>query len=566
MNEERREKEKFDKKGKGKSRRRKPGNTKPNSKSCVSSLRKGEDTNITAKVVPGDNNAPDTIPTRNDEKWYDNDGLLGIAGKVSFANALGDTVDLSTADYPHWKKGRFPGVFVMDGYTGVGYSNDNTSPVNIAAQELYTKVRSVQSSAARYGKQDLMMYYITIQQAHNMYWNGVRALGVSNFVNKLNRYTPWYMSEALGIDIAGISKEANRFANILNLFAKKIASYAIPANFDYANRQRYVYSRIFVDAIDAKSKFYMVRPAGYFTFQLDDESKGMLKWNDLTANYASGKFMSIDEYAQVLDNIAQAFVGDEDMGQMSGDIMKTFPNSLVGWEPIDANIIVSPVYDPMTLTSIHNATIIGNVLSGDITQNPDINKDYIVCDPVFEISDRFLNNTNDHGPLFGKRIIDLLPGMSGTPGEIAEATRFTAIPTVYAPSSGTKGAKIDEAAPVDIVTGGWLYWLETDDNNNTTIKLDEIGYQTEINTDSTMSAELAWEKANTDWKRIGLLTQFIHAPITMHVASFLNNNTKEFKFQSTLVNQVSNYAVVDKQFLNELNKVCVLSLFSTKNL
>lgn len=502
-------------------------------------------------------NLPSNMPTRaNNPEWYNNDGLLDLAGKLSFANAVGDPFDLSTADFDYLKDMRMSGVMVLDLYSAIGYSEDNTSAINIAAQEMYTKVRSVQSSAAKYGKQDLMMYYVMVQQARNLYWNGVRALGLANLVNRMNRYIPWFLSGALGINVQDISRQANRFANILNTYAKQIAAYAIPDGMDFAKRQEYNFSNIFVDDTLPKAKLYMMRPAGYFTFELDSKQAGKLKWNNI--NYT--KPMSVDEYAAILDKVVNSFVGDEDFGTMSGDVMKTF-TSLVGWEPINADIIVAPHYDYDTLLTIHNATIIGDVVNGDITQDPGINKDYLIAKPTFAITKTLA--AGKYSPLFGKRVLDLFGGAQGTPAEVAEATRLTMIPVVQGTTANAVAA-IDTSCPIDVPTAGHIYTLKSGSSGletNDTV----VYYQNEANAEKTETVASFWTDLSNDWYRMAVLSQFTAAPLSMHVLSLSTGN--EINGTAVhLVNRISNYTIVDKQFLGDLNRVCAMSLFSTKSL
>lgn len=495
-------------------------------------------------------------PKTNDPAWYNNDNMLDKAAKVSFCNALGDTFDLSTQKFKKFTDARLPGVMAISLYSGIGHAKDNTDAVNIAAQEMYTKVRSVQSSAAKYGKQDLMIYYLTVQQALNLYWAGVRALGVTNQINRMNRYMPWYFSEALGFDLNEIAANANKFANIMNLYAKRIAAYAIPANFKFAERQKFLYSNIFVDSTDPKGKYYLFRPSGYFKFALDGESKGKLVWT----NFEKDKVYSIAEYESVLNEVVNAFVGDEDFGTMSGDIMKTFPNSLVGWEAVDITYSVTPIVDINTLVAIHNMSWTGALVSGDITQNPDINKDYIVCQPRF----RAVKAIADAGlqGLLGKRILDFPEGYPTDPNGVVEATRFMNIPTY---DSATGEYFFDGATTVDMPTHVKMYQLVNNAQGTAEVKATSLYYSDNIGFSGTQTWAAAYTGVLEKLYSQALATEFKYTPVHYLVA--VNSDGAAITDSKVmLMSNIGNYAILDKQFLHDLNSVCTLSLFSTKNL
>lgn len=499
------------------------------------------------------------IPDRNDPSWYNNDSLLDKAAKVSFCNALGDRFSLSNGYYSRFTNARMPGICVLDAYSGVGYSKDNTSALNIAAQEMYTKVRNVQSSAARYGKQDLMMYYITVQQALNLYWAGARALGVTNYINRLNRYIPWQFSEALGFDLQDIAANANKFANVLNLYAKQIAAYAIPNNFNFADRQKFMFSHIFAEGQDLKSKYYLVRPAGYFKFKLDESSKGMLEWN--TFNYSKDTLFTVDTYKSLLDEVVASFVGDEDFGTMSGDIMKAFPSHLVGWEPIDINYSIVPRVDYDMLTAIHNATILSKPLdaSGNIIQDPGINKDYIICNPIFGATRSMVIAKTE--PRLGNRILDLVDGYPTDANGVVEATRFMCIPV----ADDQQRLVFDAPTPVDIITNCTIYTLE-DVDGTTQVQKYEFGYTMEAWGSSSGTWSTQYERIVSRVYTIALGSEFRFIPLRFLNITESDSSGNEVRSKTMLMNTIHNYAIVDKQLIDDLNAVCTMSLFSTKNL
>lgn len=503
-------------------------------------------------------------PTHNASEWYDNDGLLSLCTKVNFSKALGEKFDLSAAGYEKFSNARMPGIMVLDTYSGIGFSGDNTSAVNIAAQEIYTKVRNCQSTASTYGKQDLMMYYIMMSQCLNLYRVGCRALGLANYINKVNRYMPWQFSDALGLDVEEISGDRNRFANILNHFAKQVAGYAIPEGLDFVKRNDFLYSNVFMESTDPRSKIYLCRPAGYYTFVFGTgdtkviRRKGAyLKWNPI--NY--DKPMSIEEFKQLLNTVARTFVGDEDWGNYSGDTMKTFPNYIMGWEPVYEQYFKEPIYDLDTLQSIRNATVFAPLEYGDITQDPNIGKDYILSTPRIPATKSLIDAKIN--PYLGKRLINLEYGYPTDAHGIAESTRLMAIPVVD--PSDSNHFTFNAATPIDIVVGAHIYILEGDQR----AELKKYDY---------MSVETVWLDDTSSWSsgfsnirdrlyRMAVANEFRYKPLQFVLVYRRNGSTGAVVDSKVLLNSVlENYSVLDKTMLDELNSTCMMSVFSTKKL
>lgn len=106
----------------------------------------------------------------------------------------------------------------------------------------------------------------------------------------------------------------------------------------------------------------MYRPAGYFTFGLDEQGAGMLEYSSLTTEAQS---LTVDAYLTILDQMIRPILTnyDEDFGIISGDIMKAYDaNSLYKLPAVPEEFAIAPEYSEEVLSQIQNITLLGNYI------------------------------------------------------------------------------------------------------------------------------------------------------------------------------------------------------------
>lgn len=106
----------------------------------------------------------------------------------------------------------------------------------------------------------------------------------------------------------------------------------------------------------------MYRPAGYFTFALDEQGAGMLKYTSLQTETKS---LTVNEYLTLLDEMVKPILTnyDEDFGIISGDIMKAYDaNSLYKLPAVPEEFAIAPEYSEEVLSQIQNTTLLGNYI------------------------------------------------------------------------------------------------------------------------------------------------------------------------------------------------------------
>nr|QXV86443.1 capsid protein [Rat picobirnavirus] len=355
---------------KGKSRGR-----KPRIKASVprkASQDKFEDKGHTYDVDSKAENANDIV------WWNHNPELTKAAGKLSFNNPLGVPV--------YWDNSvlNFPGVAKIQFAPTIGRAQEIDDPVNVAATNIYSFVRSKNSGAVNYEAPDYMMYNLTVDSFYLFHAWMVRVYGLVNSYTILNRYVPRVILEAMNVDFASLSGRLADFNYFINQFAVRIGSLAVTDGFDYYQRHRWLVSHIWADAGNDKAQFYFYDPQFLYTFQAKTSEHGSqllpLQFKPLT-----GEKWTLDELIAYAEELLGDVLLDTDIGTFSGDTLKAFgPENLIQIPMIDETYSLKPEYNVEVLGQIHNTVLLGalDITKTNISQSDSvINANYVLGNP-----------------------------------------------------------------------------------------------------------------------------------------------------------------------------------------
>lgn len=334
----------------------------------------------------------------NDWRWYAlNEQLLVDSASYPFTYPLGNPINYgpSGLDANNWA---IPGICTIDITPTPGYSMDPNSPVNICARKQYSDIRKANSGSANYDSPDLMIYYLALDSMYMMLSYFKRVYGVMMTYNPVNRYAPKAIVESMGIDFDDIANNLADYRAMLNTYIIKTSSMSIPNNMSYMAKHRWMFEGIYKDQDINKAQLYLYKPHGYFVYDLDDDSAGMLrfyKYGYTKGGAARGKLTvaKIDELlAEIIDPILYGY-GAQDFNIMSGDIIKAYGReNCLTMEQIPIEYAVLPAYDEEVLDQIQNLTLCGTLnlssdtnLPSDAVQNivQDSTKGYLKYSPWF---------------------------------------------------------------------------------------------------------------------------------------------------------------------------------------
>lgn len=335
--------------------------------------KRGKSRELEVNVPDSDVNRADLagftkVSRDNDIAWYSrNPELLRDSASYPFSMPLGTyavpltTGTLQGVTLPTFAApmAKFPGIMTINWSPTIGVSTDTTSAVNLASRNIYSFVRHANSGHANYDSPDLMMYLIAVDSAFSFYANMIRAYGVAMTYAPMNRYVPKALMDAMGFKYDTLQSELANFRYYINLYAAKLASLCVPADMAYIQRHIWMNTGVYYDAETMKAQQYLFVQKSCYTFVEATEGPGYLEWTDIPYS-TFGTVASIQSFG---DSLIEPLLASEDIGIMSGDILKAFGReNLLFVTPIDEAYATIPSYSKEVLSQIENLTVVGSVL------------------------------------------------------------------------------------------------------------------------------------------------------------------------------------------------------------
>lgn len=397
----------------------------------------------------------DKMSAMNDFGWYNSiPQLLNSAASIPYANVPGQNIDLGTRYQINVGIGsnpltvqenvgntiRYPGLLSMDWLPSVGYSDSNTSPVSLAAKEIYSKIRAAYSGTIPEDAPDLIMYMMAMDSVFSYlsYLKKLyRALGS---YSPFNKRMPQLVLESMGVtetEAAALrADKANLLFAINNLIAMS-RKLTVPDVMSVLARHYWMSSNIYADANSTKCQFYSFNLTHVYKFDETGEKGGALRCVSMPTDH------TVNGYYTFGSDLIEAIAGSLDGYTINGHLMRAYEGTKrFEVDDLSANEYLDIVYVPEVLQQIHNMQILGNKITNsnwDITQEPTTNA--VLHSPVSEVKPADGQGmVNIPGP----KSLVLLDSMSVTPTveDTTIATRLTyaavAAPAVTGNSVTTK--------------------------------------------------------------------------------------------------------------------------------
>lgn len=332
----------------------------------------------------------------NDVAWYTHSKeLLNNAASISMNNAAGIGMNLvgsgvkadvvggipgNASEYNNYdhKFLHVPGICVVRTIPCAGLAKDNTSPVNVAAKNIYTWVRHMNSGAKNYNSPDLMIYIIAMTQAYAFYAWVTRLYGVLNLYSQVNKYLPDALVRAMGCDPVNLRFQMPNLLYYINSYANKLGSMCIPNNMPLVWRQTWMYSGMYSDGDNQKSQIYLYNPTQFLKYNATASTQGGKLEATLVPRGDANLAFGLENIVTLGNSLLDPIISDEDMNIMSGDIKKAYGDGgLMKVSEIERGYMVVPKYSPEVLSQMQNATIVP-ISSMSIVQ--DVDKNCLVND------------------------------------------------------------------------------------------------------------------------------------------------------------------------------------------
>lgn len=295
----------------------------------------------------------------NDPMWYaKNEQMLKDAASFSYNTALGASMfsPFRHSDTPvttGTQASTIPGVLALEILPCPSTSTSETSPANLAANNIYAYVRYHNSGAKNYDQADLMIYLLAMDSLYYIFNWAKRMYGYIREYDQMNRYTPDAYAALDRVNKVSLKSNLADFRYNLNRVAAQISSFCVPGVMPFFIRHSWMFSNIYKDADTMKAQQYMFTPMGYYVYnETESQYGGQLQFFTLRDN------MQYTDVISILDTMLNALAYSEDIGVMSGDILKAYgQEKLFKLSSVPEDYTVTPVYNEEVLNQIHNSNI-----------------------------------------------------------------------------------------------------------------------------------------------------------------------------------------------------------------
>lgn len=541
--------------------------------------------------------------TNNSPDWYSsNPALLAAAASFSYTWPTGNAVDLG----PYASKihlGSVPGIMAIYIDPQVGWADNQNSPITLASREEYAYVRYANAGHANYDPADLLLYHVAMDSCYSFFSFLKRLYGICRTYSNVNRYYPKAIVEAMNVDFDDIMKHLADLNYSINVFATMFSRLNVPAGMSYVTKHMWMYENIYTDANTPRGQTYMFVPRSLFKYAYDENQAGKLERVILDPNYGSTAkpAMTYEDLINLMNSLLNPVIADEDIGIMSGDILKAYGDSgIMKLSGVDFAFGVAPVYNTEVLEIINNITLLGPSF-GDITQDVSIGGGWIKSTPEFEhsddslaadmtpgmnalVSDRFINFRRDNITPADSMVVTRLMNIA-IPGSYNYSTHRFSCDTIGSETAAF--ARIFWYGRTTAQDPWELKWTKpfTMSICFSIAALDDVGRAEEyLARNNTAEAQLAItaaarelaERISYHSKFVELVSQFDYHP-ALGLSSYANLEAASFDWDSTtetravsgifydsingFVFDLANYAIVGRSELKNLSEVALLNMF-----
>lgn len=370
------------------------------------------DANINLADITG-NGSRGRKSGKNDVAWYSKSpALLRDAASFPYSWPVGAALPWngSVAKQALYS---VAGICVLDYTPGIGKSNDEYSPVNVAARNFFTYVRKANSGQTNYETSDLMMYLLSMDSSYQTYALMVRAYGIATLYSQENRYLGKALLHALNLDADDIYNNLAQLRYHINLLAYKLNNMCVPSSVAYITRHSWMASGLYTDSPNPKAQIYAFNPTGYYAFTEVTEGPAYLQFKYFGVE---GKKWKVEELVSASNEQLQAILSSQDFNIMSGDILKAFgENNLYTVPTIPEDFVVLPSYNPEVLSQIENSVAVGYGAEAPGAGQDNINN-------IVQLQNQFLESYIAYRPAFRYGIVGIV-GDDGKNATIHKSAR-----------------------------------------------------------------------------------------------------------------------------------------------
>lgn len=524
------------------------------------------------------------IRGQNDPAWYaNNPQLLRDAASFPFSWPVGSPVEYGyTAEAPVTSfinnDASVPGIMSFAFTPTIGYATNPTSPINIAARQIYSFVRHANSGHSNYDSPDLMMYLVAMDSAYAWLSYMTRVYGTAMLYSPVNRYLPKALLQAQNVDAEDVFENLAQLRFYINEFSYKIASMCVPAGMTYFTRHAWLSTNVYLDSQSAKAQMYLFYPVTYYVFREQVEGPGYLTARAADVVNQELSNLTVAQLVEIGKEILEPIISSEDFNIMSGDILKAFgSDNLMKVAPISEDYTVMPVYVPEVNSQIENMIAVGGLGAAtsfgsafptkpgtcDITQDPNsgaiIQKLQTQIKYIFggTVESPTLYNSGSSTFWKGKKKLNMHNDVV-TPEMTMVASRLMASASVYTANDNNQwnfmyltnyGSEVINYIRVYSIVDGIAQWTPSTPERHFINLIDTYAINAKVTTRVSDLATLCCKFAQFDWSPA--LRFFSQSGAAAADVTYCGDTF-----------DTDNYTLIDNDSLYRMHETALLSMFS----
>lgn len=325
-------------------------------------------------------------PFENDFDWYNKSpALTESAARIPFPYRPGMKLPLLSSDANSNEV--IPGVITINWVPTVGRAVSVTDPINVAAKEVYRKVRGAFSGSLDADAPDFIIYFVSLDSIFSYIAALKRVYRLLNTYSPDNRLLPEMVLYSMGLQydvIAALQSDKTKLWGVINELVGMTRKFQCPNVFPMFARHWWLNDNVYGDTNSLNCQFYVLNQIAYYQFALQKTPQGVdaggavLVQNPFIKLTLQNGASPVDDLFAFGRQLINALAESDDAYTISGYLKRAYEGEtefFVDEMPQDQEFV--PYYAEAVLRQIENAyTSLNTDWSASlfpISQDPTVN-------------------------------------------------------------------------------------------------------------------------------------------------------------------------------------------------
>jgi hypothetical protein len=506
-------------------------------------------------------------PPFNDFEWYNNNPhLTQAAASIPFPYRPGMYLDLGDKDKFNYGTS-IPGVMALEYALSVGRSAEVTSPISIAAKEMYARVREKFSGTLPEDAPDIMLYVMAMDSIYLCIGEMKRLYRILDAYSPYNYAVPTALIQAavsgysagLSADddfITSLRRDKMKLYQYINELVGMTRKFTVPGNMSIIKRHFWLADNVYTDDPSPSSQMYMFVNTYHYKFGIYQDAGALMPvhWPVPTTESSY-----VDLMYDHVRSLIEALANSEDAYTINGHLMRAYEGEpTFTLDYMELHQEWEPKFIPMVLMQIENAlTIPGDIEEDSLRVYQNVQTNALIHRPTFVLSQT--GNTNKRALM--EHIKPMLSIRDDNPGVefVVEASRLH----MAWRETATQG-EFDVLCGTEILLH---YQMFTPSNATPSGHVATLGYPEfesfAITASLTTSDALNYTIDSRDLGRIADLSRWMYHPFIYFIAKFSGNGNIVNGGKLFVFGDFHNVTTLTAEQLENINRVCVYSQFNT---